>query len=313
MTHHPDTRTIENGIEQSRNRLSETLDELTGRMSTDNLAREALGLIRSNAADYTRSIDQAVRANPLALALTGAGLAWLIFGGRGAAPDASRRSVSRWEDEGGAPLPADSVAAKDLRDDVTWSDRIDALRDTASRALRRIESEARSYTGDMRDMASERTKVLNAFSQDMRDALSDGLDDLSETARARVVKMREAAYGARLRVQDTAANGGREVGRLVNDHPMIAGGLAMALGAAFAAALPRTRAEDRAFGAESDRLMMRAAEMLREERARMQETAEDVAQGLKVAARDAADTAAAKVADISGTRGEPGTVKNAAG
>lgn len=300
MTLVPDAHAIETGLKRDRARLSETLEALNDRVSADSLARQALGLIRSNAAAYTSSIDSAVRSNPLALTVTGIGLAWLIFGGRKpATPDPSDETFARWEDEGGNPLPRSSLAARATdRAGATWSDKLDALRDTASTALRRLEGDARSYAGDVKDFAAERAKILKAFTADMRDTLQDGLDGLSETARDRIVKARETAYSAHLRAADTARAGGREAGRLVNEHPMIAGAIAMALGAAFAAALPRTRIEDRTFGEESDRLMHRAAALLSEERDRMARVAEGVADELKASARDVADTAAAKAAEL---------------
>lgn len=86
---------------------------------------------------------------------------------------------------------------------------------------------------------------------------------------------------------------------MVNEHPMVAGGVALVLGAAFAAALPRTRVEDRTFGAESDRLMRAAAAQVREERARLKRVASGVADELGKAAREAADDAADAAAEIA--------------
>ncbi|WP_347311429.1 DUF3618 domain-containing protein [Defluviimonas sp. SAOS-178_SWC] len=297
MTQHPDTGHIEAELERSRARLNSAVDALQDRTSVESLAQEALSLIRSNAAVYTRSIDNAVRANPIALALTGVGIAWLVFGNRKTTQETTR---ARWEDEGGYPNPSHQLATpEDTSPEIgDWAGRIDALRERASQALRDIDSEARSYAGDLRGYAAERAKVLASFTEDMRVSLLDGLEGLSEVARDRIVKAREAAYLARLRVSRTARAGGRETERLINEHPMIAGVLAMALGAAFAAALPRTRVEDRTFGAESDRLMDAAAAMLREERERMERVASGVADELKTSARDVAETAADKAAEI---------------
>lgn len=300
MTQHPDTSAIEAGLEQSRARLSSSLDALQHRVSVENLAQEALGMIRSNAAAYTRSIDNAVRANPMALALTGVGIAWLVFGTRKTSSEPHPSVNSGWEDDSGMPdasarygTPPGTIA-----EEHGWSDRIDTLRAKASRALRGIEQDARSYAGDLRDFAAERAKVLAGFTEDMRESLLDGLDGLSDAARDRIVAAREAAYAARLGAERSARAGGREAERLINEHPMIAGVLALGLGAAFAAALPRTRVEDRTFGAESDRLMEAAATLLSEERERMARVASGVADELKSSARDVADTAAEKAAEI---------------
>lgn len=298
MTRHPDTDTIEESIDRSRKALGSTLDELQDRISVDNLAQEALGMLRSNAAAYTRSIDSAVRANPLALALTGAGLAWLIFGNRSrpASVD-SAAGGERWSHSGGSrPYGAYSRGYDPDAGENHWSDRIDTLRGKASEMLHRIERDASEQAGSLRDFAAERAKVLASFTDDMRESFMDGLEDLSQAARDRIVEARQAAYSARLQVQSRLRAGGREVGQMVNDHPIIAGGVALALGAAFATALPRSRVEDRTFGAESDRLMDRAATLLREERSRMSKLANDAASDIKGSVEDVTDALADRVA-----------------
>lgn len=300
MTQHPDTGSIEAELERNRARLNSAFDELQHRTSVETLAEEALGMIRSNAAAYTRSLDGAIRANPIAFALTGAGIAWMIFGKRRATPEPGQAAISRREDEGGPPRPSRAYGTTPcgMPEARGWLDRIDTLREKASQALRGIEREARGHAGDLRDFAAERAKVFASFTDDMRASFLDGLDGLSEAARDRIVTAREAAYLARLRAGQSARGGARETGRLISEHPTIAGVLAMALGAAFAAALPRTRVEDRSFGAESDRLMEAAARLLREERDRMGQVASGVADELKSSVRDAADAAIEEAAGI---------------
>lgn len=300
MTHHTDTQKIEADLERSRSKLGSTLDELQERVSVENLAKEALGMVRNNAAAYASSIDSAVRANPLALTLTGIGLAWLVFGNRKPTPSPRKTVINRWEDEGGRPAPAYADRSDDVEDAHPWADKIDALRAKASKRLREIEREARSQAGGLRDYAADRAAVLSKFTEDMRSSLMEELDGLSDAAKVRIVKAREAAYAARLRVGQTARAGTVEAERMVNEHPMVAGGIALALGAAFAAALPRTRVEDRTFGAESDRLMSAAAAELRTERARLKKIAAGVADELETAAKKTADDAADKASEIAG-------------
>jgi hypothetical protein len=299
MTQNADTRSIEENLEKNRAALRDTVDELQDRFSVDRLAEDALGFFRSNAGDYTKSIDRAVRANPMAIALTGVGIAWLIFGGRKPTPAPTRETVARWESEGGNPLPDSFEPTISPETDSTeWADRIDALRSKASSALRTLEAEARSYAGGARDFAAERAKVLSGFTEDMRKSMLSGLDDLSDTSRKAVVQAREKAYAARIRVSHAARAGSHEIERLVKEHPMIAGVVAMALGAALAAALPRTRAEDRTFGSESDRLMAAAAKSLREERENLSQAASGLVDDLKVAAKDVRSAISEKVAEV---------------
>lgn len=270
MTRHINTDPFEDDLDRSRARLRATLDALQDRVGIDFLAQEALGLLRHNAADYSRVIGRAVRDNPLAVALTGAGIAWLLLGGRG--------KSSAEPDEAPAPRVAAKaqdvadLSAAELTDLERWSERLDQLREASSEALRKLEQTARDRSGDLRDVAAERAKVLARFAEDMQASLLDGLDGLEDSARDRIVAAREAAYAARLRIEASARSGTREAERLVREHPMVAAVLTLALGAALGAALPRrahTEPKDKGrAGEDSAELMAAAAELLRKARAR---------------------------------------------
>ncbi|MCV2868860.1 DUF3618 domain-containing protein [Defluviimonas sp. WL0002] len=295
MAHQTDVRDREAELERDRASLASTLNELQDRVSVEHLAREALGMIRSNANTYASSIDSAIRANPMAVALTCAGVAWLIFGGRknseaGEEGSAGQHSAGGASPRGHLSRGYDPYASSG---DHRWSSRIDELRQRASDALDEAERKAKGFAEDQRDYLAERGRILSDFTADLADSLRDGLEDLSAAARDRVVQARQKAYAASLRAGRSARAGGREAGHLIEEHPLVAGAIALALGAAFAAALPRTRTEDRAFGAESDRLMAAAADALREERERLSHVAQEFAQDVKSAAKDAAGAAAA--------------------
>jgi len=77
-----DPRDIEADLERERAALANTLDTLSDRVSVDNLAQEALGMLRSHAGSATVRLDHVVRANPFAVALIGAGVAWMFLGPR---------------------------------------------------------------------------------------------------------------------------------------------------------------------------------------------------------------------------------------
>lgn len=286
MAQHDDTRGLEAEVEQDRASLASKLDELTDRVSIDSIAKQAMGMIRSNA----HVVDDAVRANPLALALIGAGVAWLVFGGRDTRKPVPATEVGRWESEGGAARPVGEEAADDP--DSEWSRQIDALRQRASASLR--------TGGDgLRDTAARRAGVLADMTEGMREWFSHGLEDLSDAARERISGLRQQAYAAKLEMQRAAAQGSRKAGRMLDDHPMVAGAVALAMGAALATALPRTRIEDRTFGQESDRLMRAAADALRQERDQLTRVAGDVAAEVKSSVRETAHVVAERTSELA--------------
>ena len=320
MTHPTDTDSIEAAIERDRASLASTIGALQDRVSVEHLAQEALGLVKTNAAAYTRSIDSAVRSNPLALALTGVGIAWLIFGSKSTSGERARTAINRREDEGGTPqldsgtavAMSRSLQTDDRAEDDDWSREVDTLRVRASAKIRRIEEDARRHASEIgggisggldraREFAAERAEVLSGFAEDMKRGFRKGLDNLTETGRESIIAAREQAYAARIRAQNVARGGTREAGRLIEDHPLVAGVIALAAGAAFAAALPRTRMEDRTFGAESDRLMNEANRLLRMERERVKRVAAGVADELRESTRAAADAVSNEVKEASRT------------
>ena len=73
-------REIEREIETERAELKDTISDLQDNLSIEGVVRQATSLMRDNGGEIGRSISRSVKQNPLALAVTGVGLAWLIFG-----------------------------------------------------------------------------------------------------------------------------------------------------------------------------------------------------------------------------------------
>lgn len=317
-----DPRDIEAELERDRANLASTLDELSDRVSVDNLARDALNTVKSYAGSYTSTVDGAVRSNPLAVALIGAGVAWLTLGGRlrGSSSSSSQGSnpmghpvhdeLPRWESEGGPPPAYGAVAYRPTTsegdDDHSWWDSIHDLRSKATSALHRIEQEAKGALGRVaggvsggagaaRDFAAERASVVSGFAGDLRGRLSHGLDGIPEPARSRIIATRERAYAASLEAERVGRQAITDPARALEEHPLVAGAVAFALGATVAAMLPRTEAEDRAFGSDAERLRGEAARLLQSERQRAMEIAGSLAGEVKAAATDAATSIAGEV------------------
>ena len=116
MNHHTDPNQIERDIDRDRSSLASTLNALQDKVTVENLAQGAFNFLRANSAGYTKSFDHAVRANPLAVALVGTGVAWLVFGNRksGGATPTKLESLSNWEDDGG-PARASDDRLSDLK------------------------------------------------------------------------------------------------------------------------------------------------------------------------------------------------------
>ena len=274
MTHRIDPKLTEADVERSRATLAATLDALQGRLQPGALTQDALRLATSTAMSQVSALGGLAKRNPLGVALTGLGLAWLAFGGRKAAPAApvvseKLEAYTRWEDEGGNPAPLPEV-------DEDWSRELDGLRARATEALRKIEADARAYKNDLRDgladryahgrdFAAERVGVMAKLGDDLKTVLHNGLDHLSDSARAQAVAAREKAYEVRLDVERRARDGAREAARLVDENPLTASLAAFAFGIVAAALLPAPRAKEPESSVDDgDRLLREASQLLRD-------------------------------------------------
>lgn len=243
-----DPREIEAGLEQVRSGLASDLDELSNRASVDYVAREALGMLKINTTDATRTLDRAMRNNPTAFALVGLGLAWMVLGGK---KDSNTAQIGYSRSYG---LHSDDP-------DPEWHRNVGGLRQKAMDALARIEDEARSAAGSLqsklsdqveqvRDYASERAQIVEDFTSDLRNNIAQGLEHLSDSARAQIMSAREQSYAAWLRAERVVKGGSREVVTLVEEHPVAIGAVALAVGAVAGMAFLKSGEQDRAAPAD---------------------------------------------------------------
>ena len=92
--------------------------------------------------------------------------------------------------------------------------------------------------------------------------MANGLDDMTDIARAQVIAARDAMYMARQKALSVAA-------AQVRTNPVLTGALLAAAGAALAVLLPQTRAEHRVIGPVRDRIVDAAKGLLMDERLRV--------------------------------------------
>ncbi|MWD27123.1 DUF3618 domain-containing protein [Aquicoccus sp. SCR17] len=267
---------IEREIEAQRGELRRTMGEVNERFSTDGMIRGVAESLAHNGAELGESVGRVVRRNPAAVALTAAGLAWLGYslsrssgpqrisgpdyyaaaGGTGAAQAAG-------SSEGGSPWIG---KARDRAREgaARVGTKAGELRHSAEGRYERGKAKARAY--------STRAKVS---AHELRSRIADGTSEMSEEARKRVIKAREQAYEARVKAEYYARKSGQKAQGFYDDQPLVAGALALAVGAAIGGVLPRTRREDETFGAWSDQLFDEAERVYREERAKLEEVARE--------------------------------------
>ncbi|MCG6112182.1 MAG: DUF3618 domain-containing protein [Paracoccus sp.] len=156
MTHdprYPDD--IERDLERDRQALRRTLDDLQGAVSLEGLSQRVTGTLRRNGAEWAQSANAAVRANPVALGLTGVGLGWLIFG-RGYDP------VHRWSD-GHTRSPASAFPSP-------GKGTADRIQDAGTRATEQARHLRDRFTESTEGLGDEARRRVDAARQEALDA-----------------------------------------------------------------------------------------------------------------------------------------------
>jgi len=182
---------IEREIEAERAELARTLEDLQDTVSPEALVDKAETRLREDGGAVLKMVADRVAANPLAAAVTAAGLAWLMFGPADGASRGTHTPRSR--------LPG-RARPRDTRDD--------------ERNRRRAAQWLMSHDPDPdKSLRIARNNVSPRVAQ-MIDRFDDGMHELPPGARANVRRARLRAVSARMVSERTsAAQGGHRQGR----------------------------------------------------------------------------------------------------
>jgi len=299
---------IERDIRNERAKLTSTLDELKHQFSLEGLLSKSAGQIREHGGDIGSSIARTAKENPMALALTGVGLAWMILGDSKQYSRDSRGRDDYYRDDDpryrrGAVAPeyprSPRWAAAPNRGDHFYDsgpDRHSSYNDTrdfSGYESRSHMSEASSPSSrdSLKDKAkSAKDSAIASYDStkeelsSLSERLREGTEDLSDQARDRIIAARERAIEARDNAQRSIRKGAAQGADFYEQQPLVAGALAIAIGAALGGVLPRTQAEDDLLGDTSDSLFLEAERVYDDEMKKAGKVAEAVVQeGKKVA------------------------------
>ena len=271
---------LEREVDRERERVSATIDELQARASVGSLVDQLVKAVGENGGEVSRNLGRSLRDNPLAALLTGVGLAWLMAGsGR------PRDEGYDWEDPdrdylrsrrdrlSEAPMP--SASAYGSSADGSWPNSAYADRD-AEPEEGGLRERVADIAGRVGEGVSEAVEGLRERASEMSHAAGAGLNRAGDTVRQAGGAVRHRARAVRRSAAGTSEYMRHGLDTLIEDQPLVAGAIAMALGAAVGGALPRSRVEDRMFGERSDRAMETVRTLAKEQGAKVQATASAV-------------------------------------
>jgi hypothetical protein len=295
---------LERDAEARRVQLAETFDELRARVTAGHVLDRLVDYATdSGGVDFFRNLRDQTVANPLALGMVGAGLAWLMlsrgkegrrlprvpYRGRGRIRSYFSDARDRFSDARDRFADARDRAGNAIGE--TASGVCDRVADAASRASETVGSigaTVRTARGSASETASQWREAAGSAASLVRDTTSSAY----EQAKSRVSDSRDALGGAASMLYGGAAQSAgrtaegvkafasgaattsRDLLELCRDQPLVMAGLGIALGAAVGAALRTTQTEGRLMGEASDEMKERTRSFAQEQYQKSKSTAE---------------------------------------
>lgn len=291
--------TLERDAERVRADIADTADHLKAKMSPGQLMDEVVDYFKDGDVNQmVANLKHQARDNPLALALVGGGLAWLMMGSGTQHPSSGPPRRSQGSSDGAASTTASYASNGSVSASGGRSDGVGVSSDSAASRVKNLAGSAAGKVGDavssgassVSDAVGSATDGVNQAIHDMRDDASEHFADASHAG---------AEMGERLKSSFLDA---------LDREPLVIGALGVAVGAAIGAMVPVTRAEHEYLGETSSKIRKKAQSAVSDG---VQE-AKGVAGEVYTAARDEADRQgltpggkplAAKAADVSKAAG----------
>ncbi len=262
---------LQREIDQDRQRIGNRIDAIQERMSPGQLVDEVLTYAKvSGGGEYVTNLGQALKNNPLPVALIGVSLAWLMAkGSTPSGPSAASYNVAEY------PLypangPVRRLGPPEAENGSTYSHfsdgtgkKLKALTDETGRRAGHFVDEAGATYRGFADASGKQIEQIADETGAMLDAASGWVSDKWEQAKGAASDMSAAASGAvsSLSAQTSSATASLRgqtdklndvILKQFRDQPLVGGALAFAVGAAIGAALPHTEMEDDLLGDAAD-------------------------------------------------------------
>ncbi len=228
---------IERETEATRARVSDLLEELRERISPGVIVDQVLGYTEDGAGKgFVQTLGDQARRNPLACAIIGVGVAWLMM--------SDRRMATN-----GGYAPSEGAG-------------------TGDGMLKAAGNAVEAVSGAFDKASSVATTVSDNASAGYA-ATSEATRHFADQVKSKVVSIEERAMDMARQGRERIASAGMAAGTrswdLLTDQPLVTAGIGLAVGAALGAMLPSTETEDELLGSYSDEIKEQAQEVAGEQ------------------------------------------------
>ncbi len=221
---------VEREVEATRGQIDQTVEALKEKMQPRELFDEATRVMGATSNKVLTTVVEQARANPIPLALIGAGVAWLVFSQRKAASD-------------------DGFSGQGYYETYEGYDEDEGVRAKLAAKARAAAEATKARIADAKTQAA-------ALAGKARDSFSSDVEGVRGRAGA-------LASAAQARAGDVGRQARARFEQTLETEPLVLAGLGLAVGAAIGASLPASRVERRYIGPHRDRIVGKGAEIAR--------------------------------------------------
>lgn len=272
---------LEREAERSRADLAHTVGELHDRVTPQAIKEDVKDYVHDKSQELYRNVERSARDNPLQAVAIAAGLAYPIFRlvssipvpillvGAGLALAKTSRVDARSSVGAKFRDVKDQVQAKIAEQTESLGQHIregsEAVKSTAEEAAAQITGTAQrvgsTIMTEAAKLGSRATQVASQTAESARDIASDAATATGETLSSAYHSGVQAASYAGEQVVDITRRSQDRFIEAIERHPLVVGGIGLAIGALIASSLPATRLENLALGESSDGLKAKAGDL----------------------------------------------------
>lgn len=274
------SRHYEREAETTRRSLANSLNELQDRLTPGQVFDEALTYAKSGSGTFAKAFSNAVRENPFPALLIGTGCMLFM---------SEKMGITKSRTAGGYTA---SFAEK------TDTDHGPSIGERAKEKVHSAADTVKQGFAAVGDRLQDTTERVRETAQGM----GEGVAEAAERVRQRTQSVAERLTDTAAQTGEQARIAGRQVkdkaNTLMHEQPMLMAGIGLALGAAIAALIPVTRAENRLMGETSDRMKRRVRDTAAQQFEAVKDTAGEFVERAKTVAEREGVTTSGAAAEI---------------
>ena len=264
-------------VGELRERVGDTATELKTLVSPAHIKREIRGYVRQERESLVASLQRKAKDNPLQMAAIGAAVAypalgllralpaplWLIGAGLFLTSKRGQQTAQDVKAKMDTAVQQGTEKVSDLATSIQsdLEDRIagvrygvEEARDAASSTVGAVTDKARAAFHDVRDAVAGAAGNAAANAKTTADGIGQRAAQATQSVKDGAVSMKDGAL-------DAAATSRNTVAAFVNDNALLVAGVGAVIGAFIAASIPSSDAENKLFGAGSEKVKNKARDV----------------------------------------------------